>query len=162
MDAAILIRPKRTEDGPWLAGLLESAWGSTRLVSRDRVHEGGDLQALIAECDGRRAGALTYRIDGAKCEIVTLNGLVEGRGVGTRLLEEAAAIARRAGCRRLWLVTTNDNVTALRFYQRRGFELAALHRGAMDRARRLLKPEIPAVGMHGIPIRDEIELEMAL
>jgi hypothetical protein len=59
-------------------------------------------------------------------------------------------------------VTTNDNVDALRFYQRRGFRLRAVRPGAVDDARRTLKPEIPAVGEQGIPIRDEIELERAI
>jgi hypothetical protein len=71
----------------------------------------------------------------------------------------AAEAAGRQGCARLWVITTNDNVDALRFYQRRGFCLAAVHRGAVDRSRASLKPEIPAVGAYGIPLRDEIELE---
>jgi len=68
----------------------------------------------------------------------------------------------RAGCRRVWLVTTNDNVDALAFYQRRGFRLAALHRAAVTEARETLKPEIPEVARNGIPIRDELELELEL
>jgi hypothetical protein len=71
----------------------------------------------------------------------------------------AAQLARRQGCARLWVITTNDNVDALRFYQRRGFCLVRVHRGAVDRSRAGLKPEIPAVGAYGIPLRDEIELE---
>ena len=93
--------------------------------------------------------------------LVTLDALVEGAGVGTMLLDAAAEAARSAGCRRLWVITTNDNVHALRFYQRRGFALAALHRDAVTKARRL-KPEISLVGEHGIPIRDELELERLL
>ena len=73
-----------------------------------------------------------------------------------------AALARERGCARLWLITTNDNVGALRFYQRRGFVLAALHRGAVDRSQATLKPEIPRLGDHGIALRDELELERAL
>ena len=70
--------------------------------------------------------------------------------------------ATKAGCRRLWLVTTNDNTHALRFYQRRGFRIAAVHTGAIDEYRGTLKPEIGLTGNDGIPIRDEIELELAL
>jgi Acetyltransferase (GNAT) family len=75
------------------------------------------------------------------------------------LIEAAAQLARRQGCTRLWVITTNDNVDALRFYQRRGFCLVRVHRGAVDRSRATLKPEIPAAGAYGIPLRDEIELE---
>jgi len=81
-----------------------------------------------------------------------------GRGVGTALIVAAEEVAQRAGCRRLWLITTNDNTHALRFYQKRGFVLAALHRNAVA-ASRARKPEIPLTGNDGIPIRDEIELE---
>jgi ribosomal protein S18 acetylase RimI-like enzyme len=82
--------------------------------------------------------------------------------VGSGLLRLAEQVASERGCRRLWLITTNDNVDALRFYQRRGFRLAALHRGAVDDSRARLKPEIPTVGDHGIPLRDELELDKDL
>src|SRR5439155_8963 len=82
--------------------------------------------------------------------------------VGTALLAEAGLTAAAAGCTRLWLITTNDNVDALRFSQRRGFRLAALYPGAVDDSRARLKPEIPPVGDYGIPLRDELELELRL
>ena len=75
------------------------------------------------------------------------------------MIEEAGQLARRQGYSRLWVITTNDNIDALRFYQRRGFCLVRVYRGAVDRSRASLKPEIPAVGAYGIPLRDEIELE---
>lgn len=61
----------------------------------------------------------------------------------------------------MWLVTTNDNVDALRFYQRRGFVLVDLRPNAMQAAR-ALKPEIPLIGRYGLPLRDELYLEMSL
>jgi hypothetical protein len=125
------------------------------------VHRPSELPGFVALREGRRTGLVTYRIDGAECEIVTLDSL-EGRlGIGTALLEAAVAAARDAGCRRAWLVTTNDNLDALRFYQKRGFALTALYPGALVQSRSL-KPQIPLVGQHGIPLRDEIELEMQL
>ncbi len=69
--------------------------------------------------------------------------------------------AAELGCSRIFVITTNDNVEALRFYQRRGFRLAELRAGDVDRSRRELRPEIPEVGEFGIEIRDEIELELA-
>ncbi len=57
------------------------------------------------------------------------------------------------------MVTTNDNLDALRFYQRRGFTIAEIRRRAVDESRRTLKPTIPDVGCFGIPVRDEIILE---
>jgi ribosomal protein S18 acetylase RimI-like enzyme len=115
----------------------------------------------VALVEGERQGLLTYRLEGGECEVVTLDSLAEGIGVGTRLLEAARGAAENAGCRRLWLVTTNDNLQALGFYQRRGYRLAALHRDALEVSRRL-KPEISEIGHAGIPLRDEIELEIVL
>ena len=116
---------------------------------------------LIAIHEGQVAGALTYEVRDGQMEAVTVDAFVDGVGAGTALIDAAAEEARRQGCRRLWLITTNDNTNALRFYQRRGMRLAALHRDAIAESRRL-KPEIPETGADGIPIRDELELELVL
>jgi N-acetylglutamate synthase-like GNAT family acetyltransferase len=77
------------------------------------------------------------------------------------LIDKAIEEARIRGCRRLFLITTNDNLNALGFYQKRGFEIVAIYRGAVNESRKR-KPSIPQVGMNGIPLRDEIELEIKL
>jgi ribosomal protein S18 acetylase RimI-like enzyme len=102
---------------------------------------------------------LTYVLDGDDCEVLTLHAAERFGGAGTALIEAVERLAADAGCARLWLITTNDNVDALRFYQRRGFRLVALHRGAVNDSRARLKPEIPRIGEHGIELRDELELE---
>jgi GNAT superfamily N-acetyltransferase len=84
------------------------------------------------------------------------------RGTGSALVEAVSAVALEAGSRLLWVLTTNDNVDALWFYQRRGFRIRSIRPGAVDEARRSIKPEIPAIGDHGIPLHDEIELEQEL
>jgi ribosomal protein S18 acetylase RimI-like enzyme len=157
----IRVRPSGAADAAWIAAVLRDQWGATAIVSRGRMHQADRLSGLIAERDSRPAGLLTYRIEAGECEIVTMNALQPRVGIGTALVEAAAATARRAGCRRLWLITTNDNLDALRFYQRRGFTLVAVHAGAIDTARRL-KPSISFIGAYGIPIRDEIELDRRL
>jgi GNAT superfamily N-acetyltransferase len=124
-----------------------------------RIEHPLDHPALVAERDGTLAGVLTYVLDGDDCEVLTLHAAERWGGTGTALIEAVERLAADAGCARLWLITTNDNVDALRFYQRRGFRLAALHRGAVDDSRARLKPEIPRIGEHGIELRDELELE---
>jgi ribosomal protein S18 acetylase RimI-like enzyme len=130
-------------------------------VSRGVLSRPEALTGFVAERDREAVGLATYRIDGDECEIVTIDALVEGEGIGTALLDAVADAARAARCRRVWLITTNDNLRALRFYQRRGYVLVALHREAIAESRRL-KPSIPETGEHGIPIRDELELELGL
>jgi len=158
---ALVVREVRPADCEWVRRLLTERWASVRVVSRGRVHQADALLALVVEGEEGLVGLATYRIDGDECELVTLDSVAEGRGVGAALLTAVAEAARGAGCRRLWLITTNDNVRALGFYQKRGLSLVAVHRDALERSREL-KPSIPRVGMDGIPLRDEIELEMWL
>jgi len=150
----VRVRPLREADREWATGKLRELWG-VGVVSRGRLLDATVLPGFVAEGDGEPAGLLTYRIDGGDCEVVTINAFPTGAGVGTALMEAAAAAARDAGCRCVWLITTNDNLRALRFYQRRGFRLAALHRHALARSRDL-KPSIPEVVLDGIPLRDEL------
>lgn len=131
------------------------------MVSRGRVHHIDTLPGFAALQDDRVVGLATYRIDGDECELTTIDSLSEGAGIGSALIDAVKDAVRQAGCKRLWLLTTNDNTPAIRFYQKRGFVLAALHRNAIEASRKL-KPEIPLIGRDGIPIRDELELEMNL
>ena len=125
------------------------------------LHDAGALPGFVAIRNGERAGLATYRLDGPDCEMVTLNSIIEGVGVGSALASAVERVAREAGCVRLWLITTNDNLAAIRWYQKRGFTIARVHRDALIESRRL-KPSIPLLGMGGVPLRDEIELEMKL
>jgi GNAT superfamily N-acetyltransferase len=157
----VTVRPLGPGDREWARAKLADLWGDV-VVSRGRLHDPAGLPGFVAEDEaGEPAGLLTYCIDGGDCEVVTINTFPKGEGAGTALLEAVAAAARQAGCARVWLITTNDNLRALRFYQRRGFRLVALHRDALDRSREL-KPAIPEIGLDGIPLRDELELELML
>jgi GNAT superfamily N-acetyltransferase len=124
------IRAAEPDDRPALEPFL-ARWHSLRVARRGELVPPLDHPMLVAEDNGRLVGLLT----------------------------EVKRIARRAGCKRLRVITTNDNVDALRFYQRRGFRLAALRAGAVEDARARLKPEIPWTGANGIELRDELELE---
>jgi len=106
-------------------------------------------------------GVTTFMIRGEECEVTSLDSLREGKGIGTALINEVLQEAKKKKCRRVFLITTNDNLHALGFYQRRGFELVAIHRGAVNESRKI-KPSIPLIGMNNIPLRDEIELEIII
>jgi GNAT superfamily N-acetyltransferase len=159
------LREGQADDRPAVAAFLAQR-GATRVARRNQLVDPLEHPALLAEDQrgGRLLGVLTYVVDRdrAQCEVLTLHAVQQWRGVGTALLQLVEQVAAQQGCGRLWLVTTNDNVDALRFYQRRGFRLAALRRGAVDDGRARLKPEIPTVGDYGIPLRDELELDKPL
>ena len=142
--------------------ILRDQWGSERQVLRGREFRPAELEGFLAIEDEEPIGLITHLIQGDMCEVMTLNSLSEGRGVGTALIEAVASMASLVGCRRLRVVTTNDNLDALRFYQRRGFRLVELRAGAVEESRATLKPEISELGAFGIPIRDELELERTL
>ena len=159
--SAVEIRALNEHDAEWAGRFLIERWGSAYVVSRGTLHDTCALPGFVAEQAGQPVGLVTYHIAGGECEIVTIDSVTPGLGVGSALIDAVQHAARQSGCRRVWLITTNDNTPAIRFYQKRGFALAALHRGAIDAARKL-KPEIPPIGLDGIPIRDEIEFEIVL
>jgi GNAT superfamily N-acetyltransferase len=154
------VRHSRPEDHEAVAAFL-TAHNAARVARRGELEDTLAHPQLIAD-ETHLLGVLTYAVRGRECEVLTLHADRRHHGVGTALIEAAKAVARGAGCTRLWLITTNDNVDALRFYQRRGFRLAKLHAGAVDYSRARLKPEIPHAGDHGIPLRDELELDLEL
>ena len=161
-DPEIRIRPIEEGDRPMLAWLVAELWGAPIIAVHGAVLRPAELGGFIAEQSRRMAGLLTYQLTGGVLEIVTLNAIDRRAGIGTMLIEAAAGKARRmrlAG--EIRLAAANDNVDALRFYQRRGFRLAELRSGALDRARQL-KPEMPTAGDYGIPLHDEIDLTRPL
>lgn len=155
------IRDLAAEDQSWVQRVLVQYWGSTVQITRGQKYDADKLPGLVAVRDGSEVGLLTYHIDGDACEIITHNSMAGHGGIGSCLLDAVRNKARELGCKRLWLITTNDNTPAYRFYQRRGFDLVALHRNAVTESRKL-KAEIPNAGFDGIPIRHEIEMEYAL
>ena len=155
------IEPLADADRSWVSQLMHDHWGGEQVISRGKMHTPAKLPGFVGWVDGERVGLLTYHIEGENCEVVSLDSLRGGLGIGTKLIESAKNVAVQHGCQRLWLITTNDNVDALRFYQKRGFVLVAVHRNALDVSRKL-KPSIPETGAYGIPIRDEIELEITI
>ena len=153
-----LVRDLADEDRDWLAEVITAAWGLP-VVSLSGAHDVVALPGLVAEQvpGGTPLGVLTYRAGPGGLEIVTLNSLAEGRGIGTALLAQARRRAWQAG-QRLWLTTGNDNVRAIGFYQRRGMDIVALHRNFADEVRKI-KPWLAEETDGEIAFRHAIEPE---
>ena len=160
MDTKLHFRSIREADKAWITNVATKLWGSTEIISKDHTYDILTLSNIIAERSGKPVGFVMYAIEGKKCEIVALYVEVENQGIGTKLVDQVKEAAKRSSCTEVWLMTTNDNTRALRFYQKRGFVISEIRTNIMEE-RRKLKP-IPLLGNDGIEIRDEIELEILI
>ncbi|KOP69747.1 hypothetical protein AMS59_22825 [Lysinibacillus sp. FJAT-14745] len=133
-------------------------WGSTEMVISSGVYDCSKLDGF-AYIDEQNTilGLVTYIIRAEECEIISLDSIVEGKGIGSLLVQAVEQNAFEQGCTMISLITTNDNLHALKFYQKRGYHLVEIIQNAVEQAR-AYKPEIPLIGNDGIPIRDEIRL----
>jgi len=155
------LRRLSRDDLPRLRQFWIEHWGGEEMIARGNIYRPEQLEGFVIEEDEEWIGLLTFLVKDGDCEVISLDSLHQGQGLGSRLIDQVIQEARRQGCRRLFLITTNDNLNALGFYQRRGFEIAAVYRGAVNESRKR-KPGIPLVGYDNIPLRDEIEVEMSL
>lgn len=146
---------------PWAYDLIDRMWGPPGIVTRGKLHDTKKLSGFVATENNEPIGLVTYHIERNECEIVSLNSLKENRGAGSALIETVLEEAKTRCCRRVWVITTNDNTSALHFYQRRGFHLRAVYPNALEVSRKI-KPTTPLTGIDGIPLCDEIELEILL
>lgn len=152
------IRRLTKEDLPRLKDFWTEQWGGAQMIVHGEVIHHDEVDGFV---HGDWTGLVTFILRNNECEITSLDSLQQGKGIGTALIDEVVNEAKAKHSRRIFLITTNDNLNALGFYQRRGFELVAVHRGAVNESRRL-KPSIPLIGGNEIPLRDEIELELLI
>jgi GNAT superfamily N-acetyltransferase len=152
------LRRLTPEDLPRLRKFWREQWAAEEMIVHGEIFRPEQLEGFVNE---DWTGLVTFVMSSMGCEIISLDSIREGGGTGTALIEAVVEEATRRGCSRLFLSTTNDNLLALGFYQRRGFELVAVRRGALTESRKR-KPGIPLIGDNDIPLRDEIELELRL
>ena len=157
----IMLRTLTQHDLPRLRQMWKQNWGAEFVVAHGVIYQPDTLEGFIAYDGPQWVGEITYAFSDGECEIVSLDSEREGQGLGTKLINAVVEEARKQECRRVFLVTTNDNLNALGFFQKRGFALVKINRGAVNESRKI-KPSIPFIGMNGIPLRDEIELEIML
>ena len=161
MDDHIIIRPTEENDRPWMRGVMRKWWGSESVVIRKSKYEPAEMDGFIAFQNDERVGLVILRYDETLCEIMSLTISGSHPQIGKRLILSTVEDAMKNNSARIVVVTTNDNISALRFYQKSGFRLCELRVGIIKESRKI-KPQIPLVGNYQIPILDEIELVMIL
>lgn len=144
-----------------VTAFIQQHWYTTTMVVRGKAVDMTRVEGYLCQENHAILGLVTFLARGAALEIVSLNSMVGNRGIGGKLVSLVVEEARARGCHKVVLVATNDNINAIRFYQKQGFDMARLHRNALDLSRKL-KPEIPLIGENGIPMRHEIEFEKVL
>ena len=140
---------------------IKEHWYSTKMVVRGQEFDMSEMEGVVAHNGGQIIGLITYMFRNRICEIMSLDSLEEKQGIGTALLNMVIQEAKENNIQKVVLITTNDNINAIRFYQKRGFDMVNLYRNILDVSRKL-KPEIPLIGENDIPLRHEIEFEMIL
>lgn len=161
MNNNLLIRQATKQDNQWLEEIMEKDWGGLPLVIRGKKYYPNALDGLIVEINHEIKGFLYYEIQNNHCEIVVFEIYDKFKGIGTQMLEKLKDIVKNKNCKRIYLQTGNDNMDALRFYQRRGFHICAIHINSIENSRKI-KPTIGLIGEYNIPLRDEIDLELFL
>jgi ribosomal protein S18 acetylase RimI-like enzyme len=153
------VRELTEADWEWKLAILKAGWGSTQVARLGELLNAEDLPGFVAEHRGGRVGLCTYAVRADGVEVVTIQALSEGEGVGRALMDRVRALAVDSGAPRLWLTTTNDNVRAIAFYQQWEMDLVRLIRNGVEVSRRV-KPSIPMVGANRIDLRHELEFEL--
>jgi len=155
------IREIESNDVKFIEQSLKENWGSVNIVTRGKIYDASKFPGFVAEDEETIYGFITYRQEGDEIEIISLNSFKERIGIGSSLVNAVKEMAEIKSRKKIWLITTNDNYPAVSFYQRRGFNVKKIHKNAIEKSRKL-KPEIPTHGVGGVPIRDEIEMEILI
>lgn len=155
---SIVIQRITQMDIPWITELFVTRWDGEFVISKGKKYYPQDLDGFIVSIDTQKVGLLTFKDEGDATEIVSLDSLKEKQGIGTALIKAVTDYAKSKNKRRIWLMTTNNNAAAMRFYEKRGFKKVHEYKNAVAESRKI-KPSIPLVDENGIPITDEIEYE---
>ena len=140
---------------------IRSSWFSTDIIIRGEIVDTTVLEGFAVYDKEELLGLLTFRIKDKELEIVSLDSIQENQGIGSALMNRIKEEAVKRNCNKIKLITTNDNLNALMFYQKRGYDMVQVYPNALDLSRRL-KPTIPLTGNYGIPLKHEIEFELVL
>ncbi|GHU75915.1 N-acetyltransferase [Clostridia bacterium] len=161
MNNLLNIREIDASTRPLVTAFINSHWFGTDMLIRGEVIDMTRVDGFVLIEEDVITGLVTYIIRDNVCEITSLDSAVPKRGVGSALVAELKKRAIEFGCIRLQLMSTNDNLNAIGFYQKRGFDMVGINLWAIDKEREQ-KPSIPLIGQNGVPMHHEIEFEMPL
>ena len=148
----------QTENRNEIRKFIKSHWGSEKIVTHSIVYYPADLNGYFAKHHNKIVGLVTFTTSEEKIELISLNSEIENKGIATQLIKLVEEYAVKNCIKKLALFTTNDNLNAIKFYQKRGFTHTETFYNAVDECRKI-KPEIPKLAENGIEIKDELRFE---
>ena len=150
-----------TSDRTLVDEFIRQQWYTTTMIIRGKEIDMTQKEGFYVKEQEDIIGLITYFVSDDVLEVISLNSLRENQGIGTKLVDAVIREAKDRKLKKILVVTTNDNINAIKFYQKRGFDMACLYHNALDISRKI-KPEIPLIGDHSIPLRHEIEFELLI
>ncbi|MCI8934275.1 MAG: GNAT family N-acetyltransferase [Clostridiaceae bacterium] len=150
-----------TSDRTLVDEFIRQQWYTTTMIIRGKEIDMTQTEGFYVKEQEDIIGLITYFVSDDVLEVISLNSLRENQGIGTKLVDAVIREAKDRKLKKILVVTTNDNINAIKFYQKRGFDMACLYHNALDISRKI-KPEIPLIGDHSIPLRHEIEFELLI
>ena len=140
---------------------IKQHWHTTTMIIRGKEIDMTKTEGFYFRNGENIIGLITYIVYDNILEITSLDSVYENRGIGSKLVQTVIQEAKERKFQKIVLITTNDNINAIKFYQKRGFDMVRLFHNALDVSRKL-KPEIPLIGDNSIPLRHEIEFEFLI
>ena len=150
-----------TSDRTLVDEFIRQQWYTTTMIIRGKEIDMTQTEGFYVKEQEDIIGLITYLVSDDVLEVTSLNSLCENQGIGTKLVDAVIREAKDRKLKKILVVTTNDNINAIKFYQKRGFDMACLYHNALDISRKI-KPAIPLMGDHSIPLRHEIEFELLI
>ena len=157
--APLTIRPATSADQARIATLSNYFRGEDEVESFGRSYQVDELPAYVACDEDDIVGVASYASDGDETNLVVLNVLPQwqGRGAARDLIAAVTKAMQVEGVKRIILSTTNDDLPALGLYQRLGFAITNVDVGKM-----VEHHGGEELGFAGIPVRDEVQMEVNL
>ncbi len=156
-----MIQPISEKNRQQVVNFFKKHWGSSKMIISSGTYDCAMLDGYVYVKDASMLGLITYVLHGNSLEVISLDSIQEGKGIGSRLMEQVEQFAKERAIHQIELITTNDNLQALKFYQKRGYRITDVMANAVEEARKV-KPTIPLIGNEGIPLLDELKLKKKL
>lgn len=153
-----MIQPISENNRKQVINFFEKHWGSSQMIISSGTYDCALLDGFVYVEGTSIIGLITYVLYHDSLEVISLDSIQEGKGIGTCLMKEVEHFAKERSIPQIELITTNDNLQALKFYQKRGYRITDVITNAVAEARKV-KPTIPIIGNDGIPLFDELKLK---